>query len=48
MDFARLAEPFDAHQVTSVSVSQSFNAATMGRLMLDGLLSSAQFGRDVL
>ena len=47
-DFARLAEEFDAHGVSFVSVTQQFNTTTsMGRLMLNVLLSFAQFEREV-
>ena len=36
MDFAKLVEVFDAHKVTFVSVTQSFNTTTsMGRLTLN-------------
>ena len=49
MDFARLVETFDAHGVTFVSVTQSFNTTTsMGRLTLNILLSFAQFEREVI
>jgi DNA invertase Pin-like site-specific DNA recombinase len=49
MDFARLVEVFDAHEVTFVSVTQSFNTTTsMGRLTLNILLSFAQFEREVI
>lgn len=48
MDFAKLVETFDAHGVTFVSVTQSFNTTTsMGRLTLNVLLSFAQFEREV-
>ncbi|MFN3701271.1 MAG: recombinase family protein [Alphaproteobacteria bacterium] len=48
MDFAKLVEIFDAHGVTFVSVTQSFNTTTsMGRLTLNVLLSFAQFEREV-
>ncbi len=48
MDFAKLVELFDKHQVTFVSVTQSFNTTTsMGRLTLNVLLSFAQFEREV-
>lgn len=48
MDFAKLVEVFDAHEVTFVSVTQSFNTTTsMGRLTLNVLLSFAQFEREV-
>ena len=47
-DFAKLVELFDAHQVSFVSVTQSFNTTTsMGRLTLNVLLSFAQFEREV-
>ena len=49
MDFARLVETFDQHEVTFVSVTQSFNTTTsMGRLTLNILLSFAQFEREVI
>lgn len=48
MDFAKLVEVFDRHQVTFVSVTQAFNTTTsMGRLTLNVLLSFAQFEREV-
>lgn len=48
MDFAKLVEVFDQHNVTFVSVTQSFNTTTsMGRLTLNVLLSFAQFEREV-
>ncbi len=48
MDFSKLVEIFDAHDVTFVSVTQSFNTTTsMGRLTLNMLLSFAQFEREV-
>src|SRR5271166_2055284 len=47
-DFAKLVETFDAHSVSFVSVTQSFNTTTsMGRLTLNVLLSFAQFEREV-
>ena len=47
-DFAKLVELFDAHDVSFVSVTQSFNTTTsMGRLTLNVLLSFAQFEREV-
>ena len=47
-DFAKLIELFDAHGVSFVSVTQQFNTTTsMGRLMLNVLLSFAQFEREV-
>lgn len=49
MDFAKLVEVFDAHGVTFVSVTQSFNTtSSMGRLTLNMLLSFAQFEREVI
>jgi DNA invertase Pin-like site-specific DNA recombinase len=49
MDFSKLVEVFDAHNVTFVSVTQSFNTTTsMGRLTLNILLSFAQFEREVI
>ena len=49
MHFAKLVETFDAHNVTFVSVTQSFNTTTsMGRLTLNILLSFAQFEREVI
>ncbi len=47
-DFAKLAELFDAQGVSFVSVTQQFNTTTsMGRLMLNVLLSFAQFEREI-
>jgi DNA invertase Pin-like site-specific DNA recombinase len=49
MDFAKLVDAFDAHEVTFVSVTQAFNTTTsMGRLTLNILLSFAQFEREVI
>ncbi|TPG58030.1 recombinase family protein [Roseomonas nepalensis] len=49
MDFSRLVEAFEAHGVTFVSITQSFNTTTsMGRLTLNILLSFAQFEREVI
>ena len=49
MDFSKLVEIFDRHDVTFVSVTQSFNTTTsMGRLTLNILLSFAQFEREVI
>jgi site-specific DNA recombinase len=49
MDFARLVEVFERHNVTFVSVTQQFNTTTsMGRLTLNVLLSFAQFEREVI
>src|ERR1700687_1181813 len=47
-DFAKLVEVFDQHDVSCVSVTQSFNTtSSMGRLTLNVLLSFAQFEREV-
>lgn len=47
-DFARLAETFDQHNASFVSVTQQFNTTnSMGRLMLNVLLSFAQFEREI-
>jgi site-specific DNA recombinase len=48
-DFAKLVELFDAHDVSFVSVTQSFNTtSSMGRPTLNVLLSFAQFEREVI
>src|SRR5262249_12271917 len=48
MDFAKLIEALDRNAVTFVSVTQAFNTTTsIGRLMLNVLLSFAQFEREV-
>ena len=48
-NFAKLVELFDAHEVSFVSVTQSFNTtSSMGRLTLNVLLSFAQFEREVI
>ena len=47
-DFSRMIEVFERHGVSFVSVTQQFNTTTsMGRLMLNILLSFAQFEREV-
>jgi len=47
-DFARIVEIFEKSDVSFVSVTQSFNTtSSMGRLMLNVLLSFAQFEREV-
>jgi site-specific DNA recombinase len=47
-DFAKMVEVFDKHQVSFSSVTQQINSATStGRLMLNMLLSFAQFEREV-
>src|SRR5271165_7299571 len=49
LDFAKMMETFDKHQVAFVSVTQQFNTATsMGRLILNVLLSFAQFEREII
>src|SRR5215468_6189406 len=49
LDFSRLMETFDKHKVAFVSVTQQFNTATsMGRLVLNVLLSFAQFERELI
>jgi DNA invertase Pin-like site-specific DNA recombinase len=48
-DFMKLVEVFEARNVSFVSVTQSFNTKdSMGRLMLNVLLSFAQFEREVI
>jgi site-specific DNA recombinase len=47
-DFAKLVEMFDKHDVSFVSVTQSFNTTTsMGRLTVNMLLSFVQFEREI-
>ncbi len=47
-DFARMVEVFDRCRVSFSAVTQQINSATsMGRLMLNVLLSFAQFEREV-
>jgi len=49
LDFARLIEAFDRKKVSFVSVTQQFNTATsLGRLVLNILLSFAQFEREMI
>jgi len=49
LDFARILETFERHRVSFVSVTQQFNTATsMGRLILNVLLSFAQFEREMI
>ena len=44
-DFSKMVEVFERQGVSFVSVTQQFNTTTsMGRLMLNVLLSFAQFG----
>ncbi len=47
-DFSKMVEVFDRYHVSFVSVTQQLNTTTsMGRLMLNILLSFAQFEREV-
>jgi site-specific DNA recombinase len=47
-DFVGLVKIFDAHNVTFISITQSFNTTTsMGRLTLNILLSFGQFEREL-
>jgi site-specific DNA recombinase len=49
LDFARMMQAFEQHKVSFVSVTQQFNTATsMGRLVLNVLLSFAQFEREII
>ena len=49
LDFARIMEIFEKYQVAFVSITQQFNSATsMGRLVLNMLLSFAQFERELI
>ena len=49
LDFARMMETFEKHRVAFVSVTQQFNtASSMGRLILNVLLSFAQFEREMI
>ena len=49
LDFAKMVETFDKYQVSFVSVTQLINTSTsMGRLMLNVLLSFAQFEREII
>jgi site-specific DNA recombinase len=49
LDFAKMMDVFDRHRVSFVSVTQQFNTATsMGRLVLNVLLSFAQFEREII
>jgi site-specific DNA recombinase len=49
LDFARMMETFERHHVSFVSITQQFNSATsMGRLVLNVLLSFAQFEREII
>lgn len=49
LDFTKLMEVFEKHEVSFVSVTQQINSASsMGRLMLNVLLSFAQFEREII
>jgi site-specific DNA recombinase len=49
LDFAKLIEVFEKRQVSLVAVTQQFNTATsLGRLVLNILLSFAQFEREMI
>lgn len=49
LDFTRIIEVFDKHSVSFVSVTQQFNtASSLGRLVLNILLSFAQFEREMI
>ena len=49
LDFARIMETFEQRKISFVSVTQQFNTATsMGRLVLNVLLSFAQFEREII
>jgi site-specific DNA recombinase len=49
LDFAKIMETFEKRHVAFVSVTQQFNTATsMGRLVLNVLLSFAQFEREII
>ncbi|MGN6546567.1 MAG: recombinase family protein [Aureliella sp.] len=49
LDFAKLMEIFDRHNVSFVSVTQQFSTTnSMGRLTLNILLSFAQFEREII
>jgi site-specific DNA recombinase len=49
LDFAKMMETFDQYRIAFVSVTQQFNTAnSMGRLILNVLLSFAQFERDII
>lgn len=48
-DFARIAETLEEQGVSFVAVTQQFNSSTsMGRLMMNVLLSFAQFEREII
>jgi DNA invertase Pin-like site-specific DNA recombinase len=48
LDFLNLMQVFDAQKIAFVSVTQNFDTSTsMGKLMLNVLLSFAQFEREI-
>jgi len=49
LDFARIMETFERRKISFVSVTQQFNtASSIGRLVLNMLLSFAQFEREMI
>jgi site-specific DNA recombinase len=49
LDFAKMMDTFERNHVAFVSTTQQFNSATsMGRLVLNMLLSFAQFEREII
>jgi site-specific DNA recombinase len=49
LDFARMMQTFEQYHVAFISVTQAFNTGTsMGRLVLNVLLSFAQFERELI
>ncbi|MCO6438158.1 MAG: recombinase family protein [Phycisphaerae bacterium] len=49
IDFSKIMDVLERHSVSFVSVTQQFNTGTsMGRLMLNVLLSFAQFEREII
>ena len=49
IDFARIIEIFEKHNISFVSVTQQFNTTnSLGRLTLNILLSFAQFEREII
>src|SRR5205823_13743653 len=49
LDFAQMMQTFEKQKVSFVSVTQQFNTGTsMGRLVLNVLLSFAQFEREII
>jgi site-specific DNA recombinase len=49
LDFAKMMETFEQHGVSFVSITQQFSTGTsMGRLVLNVLLSFAQFEREII